>query len=119
MKYSPEKIKVVETALLKSKLYNTSLEEQAIDLLDKLNIIPSLGSMYSEFKDLAPWEKYYSDLVLRVDHVLTEPTCPSVSVEFELPERAGYRYVSNISCDDIQNGIIEALEKAKIKLSNK
>lgn len=61
---------------------------------------------------VAPWEKYKSDLVLEVHHVLTEPTCPTAIVRFEMPERAGKDVISRADCNTVEDAINVALAEA-------
>lgn len=65
---------------------------------------------------LAPWRLYKSDLILTVSHILTEPTCPTVFVRFEMPERAGIDLISSGSGDTIDEAVAVALERADQKL---
>jgi hypothetical protein len=71
---------------------------------------------YAQWADLAPWDVFGSDLVLTVDHILTEPTCPSAKIAFELPERAGTDVVAHCVGDTVEEAIARAVAEAKGKL---
>jgi len=71
---------------------------------------------YGEWSRLAPWEVFYSDLVITIHHTLTEPTCPSVKISFELPERAGTDVVAHCFGDTIEEAIARATAVAKERL---
>ena len=64
---------------------------------------------WKEIADLT-WDKYQSDLSLVVHHILTEPTCPVVTVRFELPDRAGIDIITQVHSDTIEEGIKVAME---------
>ena len=64
---------------------------------------------------LAPWEKYHSDLELTVHHTLTEPTCPTVSVRFEL-DSAPIKKIATVSGNTVEEAIDLALQIAEKKL---
>lgn len=65
--------------------------------------------------DLAPWDKYKSDVILVVHHILTEPVCPTVEVKFEL-ERCPIQHISSGSGDTVHEAIDDAVRKAVQKL---
>lgn len=61
----------------------------------------ALGDLYAKTED---------DWILEVSHILTEPTCPTVTVYPENGKRTGrYRY----DCGTIAQGIIAACEAVK------
>ena len=66
--------------------------------------------------DLAPWHKYYSDVIVVVDHVLTEPLCPSATVKFEL-DRCPLKTIASSSGDTIEDAIQSAVTRAVERLS--
>jgi hypothetical protein len=70
-----------------------------------------------EWQRLAPWDKYRSDLTLTVSHTLTEPTCPTATVEFELPERAGKKVIASYHGNTIKEAIDGALLAASVWLT--
>ena len=72
---------------------------------------------YGDWTDLAPWDLYGSDLVIRLEHILTEPTCPVATVSFELPERAGIGRVASGSGDTVEEAIQAAVAAAKERLA--
>ena len=65
--------------------------------------------------DLAPWGKYNSDVIITVDHVLTEPTCPMASVEFEL-DRCGIKSIAYGGGNTFEEAINDAVTKAIARL---
>ncbi|MBO9428637.1 hypothetical protein [Sulfitobacter sp. R18_1] len=71
---------------------------------------------YDGWSKLAPWDKYKSDLILTVHHVLTEPVCPTASVSFEIPERAGVRRLATCCGDSVEEAVHLALQAARGKL---
>lgn len=76
-----------------------------------------LTGEYGEWSDLAPWGLYGSDLVIRVHHVLTEPTCPVATISFELPKRAGIERVASGLGDTVEEAIQVAVKAAKERLA--
>jgi hypothetical protein len=68
------------------------------------------------WSDLAPYGLFKSDLVLSVHHLLTEPTCPTVTVRFEMPDRARTDIVASAHRDTVEDAIAAVLAEAKIKL---
>ncbi len=62
------------------------------------------------------WEQYRSDVVLRVESVLTEPVCPVAVVEFEL-DRAPFKRISCCAADTIDEAIKLAIDDAIIRLA--
>ena len=62
---------------------------------------------YIAWSKLFAWDLYKSDLVLRVDHVLTEPTCPSVHLVHEATDIILFSCAS----DTIQGGILDVVSK--------
>ena len=81
---------------------------------------PSLNCVdpqnYTDWTILAPWDVFFSDLVLTVHHILTEPTCPSVKIAFEMPERAGTDVLAHGCGDTLEEAIATAVAKAKEKV---
>ena len=78
---------------------------------------PSLNCVdpqnYTDWTILAPWDVFFSDLVLTVHHIPTEPTCPSVKIAFEMPERAGTDVLAHGCGDTLEEAIATAVAKAK------
>ncbi len=72
---------------------------------------------FKEWASLAPWGLYGSDIVLRVDHVLTEPVCPTAVISFELPERAGIERIASAIGDTVDEAIAKAVEAARTRLA--
>jgi len=68
---------------------------------------------YADWASLAPWDVFFSDLVLTVHHILTEPTCPSVKIAFEMPERAGTDVLAHGCGNTLEEAIANAVAKAK------
>jgi len=68
---------------------------------------------YADWARLAPWDVFFSDVVLTVHHILTEPTCPSVKIAFEMPERAGTDVLAHGCGDTLEEAIANAVAKAK------
>jgi hypothetical protein len=66
--------------------------------------------------ELAPWDKYYSDVQLIVDHVLTEPLCPTATVKFEL-SRCPIQVIASSNANTIEDAIQDAVKCAVEKLS--
>lgn len=62
------------------------------------------------------WEQYRSDIILRIEDVLTEPTCPVAIVEFEL-DRAPFKTISAVHADTIEEAIRRATDAAVERLS--
>ena len=62
--------------------------------------------------DLAPWDRYRSDLAIRVRGILTEPLCPCAEVYFELPERAGIGTIAVCHAGTIEGAVKGALARA-------
>lgn len=73
-----------------------------------------LAEAIKEFGDF--WEQYRSDIVLRVESVLTEPVCPVAIVEFEL-DRAPFKRISCCAADTIDEAIKLAIDDAIVRLS--
>ncbi len=71
---------------------------------------------YEEWSSLAPWDVFFSDLELTVHHTLTEPTCPTAKIAFELPERAGTHVVAQCLGNTIEEAIARAVAVAKERL---
>lgn len=71
---------------------------------------------YEDWSSLAPWDVFYSDLVITVHHTLTEPTCPSAKIAFELPDRAGTEVVAHCHGDTIKEAISRVIAEAKERL---
>lgn len=69
--------------------------------------------VYEDWAKLAPWEVFKSDLELTLHHVLTEPTCPTARISFELPDRAGTTHVATASGDTVEEAIARVVEKAR------
>lgn len=65
---------------------------------------------------LAPYEKYKSDLVLELHHILTEPVCPKAIVRFERPEFSGVNVLSIVVADTAEQAITQAIDEAQTKL---
>lgn len=57
---------------------------------------------------LAPWEVWHSDLIITIEHVLTEPTCPTATISFELLNDDKMKRI----CSGIGNSIEEAIQNA-------
>lgn len=66
------------------------------------------------WQEAAPWGEFKSDLILTVHHTLTEPTCPTARVEFELKHGGKL----NVCChgNTIQEAIDAALSAALARL---
>lgn len=71
---------------------------------------------YEFWANLAPWEKYKSDVVIKAHHILTEPVCPTVTIEFEL-SRCPIGYIAGAYTDTIEEAIEKATNKAIEKLT--
>tara|TARA_Y100000815_G_scaffold71198_1_gene60036 strand:+ start:83 stop:343 length:261 start_codon:yes stop_codon:yes gene_type:complete len=65
---------------------------------------------------LAPWDKYKSELVLTVHHILTEPVCPQAKIEFEIPQRAGLKTVATASGNTVEEAIALVMKRAEVAL---
>ncbi|MBW3243710.1 hypothetical protein KUV57_13640 [Epibacterium sp. DP7N7-1] len=72
---------------------------------------------HGDWADLAPWGLYGSDLVIRIEHILTEPTCPVATVSFEIPERAGIDRVASGIGNTVEEAIQAAITAAKERLA--
>lgn len=71
---------------------------------------------YEFWSDLAPWEKYYSDIIIEIDHVLTEPTCPYAIVRFEL-KRCPIGRIASSSGETIEDAVNTAINLAVKQLT--
>ncbi|MEP3667056.1 MAG: hypothetical protein ABJN42_10030 [Roseibium sp.] len=83
---------------------------------DKTTAMDRLAMDTGLWGKLAPYDLFHSDVILTVSHILTEPTCPTVFVRFELPERAGMDVIASANGDTIEASISEALSRAREKL---
>jgi hypothetical protein len=72
---------------------------------------------YDEWSKLAPWSRFQSDLVLTIHHLLSEPTCPTARISFEIPARAGYETIAVCCGDSVEEAVHLVSQKAKEVLS--
>ncbi len=71
---------------------------------------------YIVWTELAPWDKYHSDVQLVVDHILTEPVCPNAIVKFEL-SRCPIQIIASSTGDTIEDAVQDAVNRAVEQLS--
>lgn len=62
------------------------------------------------------WDQYQSDIVLRIEAVLTEPVCPVAIIEFEL-DRAPFKQISCCAGNTIEEAIQLAADRAIERLA--
>lgn len=59
------------------------------------------------------WNKYHSDIVLEVHHILTEPVCPSVKISVE---RTG-EVLAHVVGDSIEDAVGLAMTEIRQKFA--
>jgi hypothetical protein len=62
------------------------------------------------------WDQYRSDIVLRIEAILTEPVCPVAIIEFEL-DRAPFKQISCCVGNTIEEAIHLATDRAIERLA--
>ena len=73
-----------------------------------------LAESIKDFGDF--WDQYKSDIVLRIEAVLTEPVCPVATIEFEL-DRAPFKQIACCAGNTIEEAIMFATDRAIERLS--
>jgi hypothetical protein len=68
-----------------------------------------LKTIGQQLGDLNLWERFHSDIILEVTTVLTEPVCPTATIRFELPHRAGMDIIAHCIGDTIEQAIDKAV----------
>ncbi len=71
---------------------------------------------YMFWAELAPWDKYHSDVQLIVDHVLSEPLCPTAIVKFEL-SRCPIQVIASSNANTVEDAIQDVVNRAVERLS--
>lgn len=62
------------------------------------------------------WDQYQSDIILRIESILTEPVCPVAIIEFEL-DRAPFKQISCCAGNTIEEAIVLATDRAIERLA--
>lgn len=70
-------------------------------------------SNWTDWEACAPFSVWGSDVVLRLHHVLTEPTCPDAYIEFENPDRTGIKRIASGCGNTIEEAILKAVTQAR------
>lgn len=80
-------------------------------------VLPESPADTDFWSRMAPHGIFASDLVLTVHHILTEPVCPTATVRFEQPDRAGHDVLACVHRDSVEEAVTAALAVAKVKLA--
>lgn len=77
---------------------------------DKLQRLPTTDCHFWE--EVAPFAVFGSDVILQVNHTLTEPTLPTATLHFEDPESAGADIIASASAYTLDEAVQACLRKA-------
>ena len=62
-----------------------------------------------------PWDSKRGELLLQINHILTEPVCPTVYLKWETSGEVLCRF----DCGNIEDGVAAAIDWAKTNISFK